>query len=197
LFKHIQDGRAYTQAGYQPYGRQQIINIAYALIFNTGIYVDGCKEWEKNDILDKTWDNFKVHFVMEKWLYRNQTHTSQASGFQITNHAQRGMQANMLAEQSEATTMLASASASDRGTVSTLISTNDALDMHFYWVKNRISQGHHRVYWEPGGKNLADFFTKHPSSVRHISMRSQYVHNTHAPMIRYTTAALKNTPRVC
>jgi hypothetical protein len=38
LFKQMQDGRAYAQAGQQPYGAQQIINIAYALIFNTGVY---------------------------------------------------------------------------------------------------------------------------------------------------------------
>jgi hypothetical protein len=47
LFKQMQDGRAYAQAGQQPYGTQQIINIAYALIFNTGVYGDACKEWEK------------------------------------------------------------------------------------------------------------------------------------------------------
>jgi hypothetical protein len=52
LFKQMQDGRAYAQAR-QPYGKQQIINIAYVLVFNTGVYGDACKEWEKQDILDK------------------------------------------------------------------------------------------------------------------------------------------------
>jgi hypothetical protein len=37
----MQDGKAYVQAAEQPYGSQQIINIEYALIFNTGIYTDG------------------------------------------------------------------------------------------------------------------------------------------------------------
>jgi hypothetical protein len=62
LFKQIQDGRAYAQAGQKPYGTQQIINIAYALIFDTGVYGDACKEWEKQNILDKNWENFKAHF---------------------------------------------------------------------------------------------------------------------------------------
>jgi hypothetical protein len=44
LFKQMQDGRAYTKAGQQPYGGQEIINIAYALIFNTGVLGDACKE---------------------------------------------------------------------------------------------------------------------------------------------------------
>jgi hypothetical protein len=49
----------------QSYGAQQIINIAYALIFNTGVYGDACKEWEKQYILEKIWDNFKAHFTTE------------------------------------------------------------------------------------------------------------------------------------
>jgi hypothetical protein len=38
LFKQMQDGRAYAQAGQQPYRKQHIINITYALIFNRGVY---------------------------------------------------------------------------------------------------------------------------------------------------------------
>jgi hypothetical protein len=60
LFKQMQDRRAYAQAGQQQYGKQQIINIAYALIFNTGLYGYACKEWEKYDILEKTWESFKA-----------------------------------------------------------------------------------------------------------------------------------------
>jgi hypothetical protein len=101
----MQDGRAYAQAGDQPYGHHQIINIVYALIFNTRVYTDGCKEWEKNDILEKTWDNFKAHFTTEHRLYRKQSRRAQASGFYTTNHAQKGMQINMLAGYSLAITM--------------------------------------------------------------------------------------------
>jgi hypothetical protein len=88
LFRQMQDGRAYAQAGQQPYGKQQIINIAYALVFNTGVYSDACKEWEKYDILEKTWENFKTHFTTEHRLYRKQTQTSQETGYQAANHAQ-------------------------------------------------------------------------------------------------------------
>jgi hypothetical protein len=57
LFKQMQDGWAYAQAGQQPYGKQQIINIAYVLVLNTGLFSYACKEWEKQDILDKNWEN--------------------------------------------------------------------------------------------------------------------------------------------
>jgi hypothetical protein len=85
--RKMQDGGAYAQARQQPYGKQQIINIAYALVFNTGVYGDVCKEWEKYDILEKTWENFKAHFTTEHRLYRKQTQTAQATGYQAENHA--------------------------------------------------------------------------------------------------------------
>jgi hypothetical protein len=35
-----------------------------------------------------------------------------------------------------------------------------AMDMHFYWIKDRVKQGQFNVYWGPGYQNLADYFTK-------------------------------------
>jgi hypothetical protein len=38
-----------------------------------------------------------------------------------------------------------------------------AINMQFYWVCNRIKQGHFHVFWAPGCNNLGDYFTKfHP-----------------------------------
>jgi hypothetical protein len=70
LFKQMQDGRAYAQAGQQPYGKHQIINITYTLVLNTGVYGNACKEWKKYDILEKTCENFKAHFTTQHRLYR-------------------------------------------------------------------------------------------------------------------------------
>jgi hypothetical protein len=38
-----------------------------------------------------------------------------------------------------------------------------AMDMRFYWIKDRVKQGQFNVYWGPGHQNLADYFTKHHS----------------------------------
>jgi hypothetical protein len=38
LFQQIQDARAFAVAGGQPYGNAMIINVAYTLIFNTGVF---------------------------------------------------------------------------------------------------------------------------------------------------------------
>jgi hypothetical protein len=72
-----------------------------------------------------------------------------------------------------------------------------AVDMRFYWVRDRSAQEKYKVYWEPGGKNLADYFTKHHSPKHHRHMCSQYVHSKQVPMIRYNAAALNHTARVC
>jgi hypothetical protein len=127
LFRQMQDGRAYAQAGQQPYGKHQIINIAYALVFNTCVYSDACEEWEKHDILEKTWENFKAHFTTKHHLYRKQTQTAQTTGYQAANHAQRNLPDALMVEQLEALAMLASASATDRTTLSHLVSSSAQL----------------------------------------------------------------------
>jgi phenolic acid decarboxylase len=71
------------------------------------------------------------------------------------------------------------------------------MDMRLYWIKHRIEQDQYRVYWEPRGENLADYFTKQHASAHHQIMRSRYVHNTRAPMIcNNADATQKHTARV-
>jgi hypothetical protein len=40
LFQQIQDARAFVVAGGQPYGTTMIVNVAYTLVFNTGLFPD-------------------------------------------------------------------------------------------------------------------------------------------------------------
>jgi hypothetical protein len=35
-----------------------------------------------------------------------------------------------------------------------------AIDMRFYWIKDRVAQGQLSIYWKKGADNLADYFTK-------------------------------------
>jgi hypothetical protein len=46
-----------------------------------------------------------------------------------------------------------------------------AMDMRFYWIKDRVKQGQFNVYWGPGYQKLADYFTKHHSPAHHKRMR--------------------------
>ena len=53
-----------------------------------------------------------------------------------------------------------------------------AIDIQFYWLRDRVDQGQFRIYLERGDSNLADYFTKfHPAShnrrVRPIYLKTQ------------------------
>jgi hypothetical protein len=62
-----------------------------------------------------------------------------------------------------------------------------AMDMKFYWVKDRVEQDQFNVGWAPGDTNMGDYFTKHHSPAHHKCMRPYYVHDKHSPMIRHDT----------
>jgi hypothetical protein len=58
-----------------------------------------------------------------------------------------------------------------------------AIDMRFYWIRDRIKQGQFLFYWAPGTDNLADYFTKHHSTAHHKLMRSRYLLELHKPVL--------------
>ena len=53
-----------------------------------------------------------------------------------------------------------------------------AIDMRFYWVRDRVRQGQFVVYWRKGADNLADYFTKHHTASHHRRMRPTYLHES-------------------
>lgn len=56
-----------------------------------------------------------------------------------------------------------------------------AIDMRFYWVRDRVRQNQFLVHWRRGTDNLADYFTKHHSPSHHRLLRSQYLHTGPPP----------------
>ena len=56
-----------------------------------------------------------------------------------------------------------------------------AIDMHFYWIKDRASKGEFLIHWRRGADNLADYFTKHHSPAHHRLIRSRYLLELHRP----------------
>ena len=44
---------------------------------------------------------------------------------------------------------------------------NASMDMRFYWVRDRVRQGHFLIHWRKGTDNLADYYTKHHSPSNH------------------------------
>ena len=50
-----------------------------------------------------------------------------------------------------------------------------AIDMRFYWLKDRISQGQFTIFWKPAAHNLSDYYTKHFSPTHHKDVRPLYL----------------------
>jgi hypothetical protein len=63
LFQKIQDARAFSIAGGQPYGNAMIVSFEYTLVFNTGLFPDACQMWQVRPAAQKSWTNFKIHFA--------------------------------------------------------------------------------------------------------------------------------------
>jgi hypothetical protein len=59
-----------------------------------------------------------------------------------------------------------------------------AINMRFYWVRDRSNQGHFNVYRAPGCNNLGDYFTKHHLPKHHRLMRPTFLHMPTSPYTR-------------
>jgi hypothetical protein len=51
-----------------------------------------------------------------------------------------------------------------------------AIDMRFYWVRDRVRQGQFHIHWKPEKVNLANYYTKHHSAAHHQQVRHLYLH---------------------
>jgi hypothetical protein len=59
------------------------------------------------------------------------------------------------------------------------------IDMHFYWIKDRVEQGQFLIYWRPGSENLGDYFTKHHLPSHHRLMRPVFLNPKPTPKPSY------------
>jgi hypothetical protein len=51
-----------------------------------------------------------------------------------------------------------------------------AMDMRYYWLRDRVRQQQFHIHWEPGDANHADYFTKHHPAAHHQLKRPIYLH---------------------
>ncbi len=49
------------------------------------------------------------------------------------------------------------------------------MDMRFHWLCNREAQGLFKIYWQPGGTNLMDYFMKHDFLAHHVNVRAEFL----------------------
>jgi hypothetical protein len=124
LFQKVQDARAFAVAGGQPYGATMIVNVAYTLIFHTGLFPDACRAWKSRSISGKTWAQFKIEFATAHHEFRLTNQTAKQSGLHSANMMIEQGRDESMQDTVNAIAQLETATASDRGTVATLTTTN-------------------------------------------------------------------------
>jgi hypothetical protein len=97
-----------------------IVNVAYTIIFNTGLFPDACRAWQSRAIAGKTWAQFKLDFATAHREFRLTNQTAQQSGFNSTNMMIEQGRDESMQDTVYSIAQLATATASDRGTVETL-----------------------------------------------------------------------------
>jgi hypothetical protein len=127
LFQQIQEARAFAVAGGQPYGAATIVNAAYTLVFNTGLFPDACRAWQSRAISRKTWAQFKLDFATAHREFRLTNQTAQQSGFHSANMMIEQGRDESMQDTVDTIAQLATAMATDRVTGATLTTTNSKL----------------------------------------------------------------------
>jgi hypothetical protein len=120
--------------------------VAYTLVFNTGLFPDACRAWQSRAIAGKTWAHFKLDFATSHREFRLTNQTAQQSGFHSANMMIEQVRDESMQDTVDAIAQLATATASDCGTVATLTTTNaklatqlEAAHTHIAQLKNEIT----------------------------------------------------------
>jgi hypothetical protein len=140
FFQQVQDARAFAVAGGQPYGAAMIVNVAYTLVFSTGFFPDACWAWQSRAIEGKTWAQFKIDVATAHREFRLTNQTAHQLGFHSANMMIEQGREETMQDTVDAISQLATATASDRGTVATLTTTNAKLATQLEAAQAQIAQ---------------------------------------------------------
>jgi len=89
LFEQISKAIDLADAAGAPYTPEQILNNAYALMFQTGVYGEACKEWRRRLPAQKTWPLFQEHFAAAHEVLREAQATTQSARYHQCNFHHR------------------------------------------------------------------------------------------------------------
>jgi hypothetical protein len=109
-------------------------------VFNTGLFPDACRAWQSRAFAGKTWEQFKIDFATAHREFRLTNQTVQQSGFHSANMMIEHGREETMQDTIDAISQLATATASDRGTVATLTATDAKLAMQLEAAQAQIAQ---------------------------------------------------------
>ena len=87
IINQIEDTVEYAAQGQAPFTEEQVLNNAYNLIFQTGMFERDCLDWVRKRADDKTWATLKTHFLAAYRHSRDLRRTAQHAGYQQANMA--------------------------------------------------------------------------------------------------------------
>jgi hypothetical protein len=140
LLQQIKDAGSFAVAGGQLYDNAMIINVAYTLIFNTGLFPDAYRAWKSRAMTGKTGAQFKIDFATAHREFRLTNQTTQHSRFHSANMMIEQSWPESMNETAESIAHWATVTDSDRSTMSPLTTTNDKLASQLEVANALISQ---------------------------------------------------------
>jgi hypothetical protein len=117
-----------------------IVNVAYTLVFNMGLFPDACGAWKSRATAEKTWVQFKLNFATAHCEFRFTNQTAQHSGFHSANMMIEQGRNESMQDTVDAIAQLATATDSYRWTVATLTTTNAKLATQLEAAHAQIAQ---------------------------------------------------------
>ena len=81
LTDQIENSVKYAAADQNLYTIEQVVAVAYQLVFQTGLFLDDCKIWRHKDPADKTWTAFKIFFATSHQEWQELQVTTASAGF--------------------------------------------------------------------------------------------------------------------
>jgi hypothetical protein len=137
LFDQIETAIDIADAASAPYSPEQVVTIAYTLVFGTGMFPEACRDWRRLPTADKTWGRFKTDFATAHQEFRDTQLTANQTGYHAANALQEEAEA-LTTQTADALANLATATASDRTTVANLTDTNAKLTAELTTVNAKL-----------------------------------------------------------
>ena len=112
LFKQIEDATAYADHGGAPLTDVQVVNKAYTLVYNTGLFPDECKDWSRLTLTNQTWIDFKATFALAHQEWRESQTQTAGNTYGAVNNLEEHTTST-----ANAINALANATAADKATI--------------------------------------------------------------------------------
>jgi hypothetical protein len=121
--KRMNEAVEVAEAGGTPYSEAQVLDNLHNHVFKTGLYFDAIKTWKRKPAIEKTLVNFKAHIVEAQQELIDEQATAQGTGFGGQQQAANAATLEQLEATTEALANLATATASDRTTLTNMTNT--------------------------------------------------------------------------